>query len=73
MNIVNDKLLHYIVGIWIQLIFSKFININVGLIMVIAIGIGKEIYDKKHPDKHTADLYDVIATVLGGITVYLFY
>jgi hypothetical protein len=27
----------------------------------------KEIYDARHPDKHTADFMDWVATVLGGV------
>jgi len=38
-----------------------------GLGGAVVAGIGKEVYDKQHPDSHTADIYDLIATSLGGL------
>jgi hypothetical protein len=33
---------------------------------VIGFGVGKEIYDKLHKDKHTPDPLDALATLAGG-------
>ena len=38
---------------------------------VIASALGKEAYDAAHPENHTSDLYDALATILGGATVLL--
>lgn len=32
---------------------------------------GKERYDAAHPDTHTADPYDALVTILGGVAVLL--
>ncbi|MBA3622972.1 MAG: hypothetical protein H0W48_00580 [Methylibium sp.] len=34
---------------------------------VAALGVGKEVYDSRHPDRHTADARDAIATTAGGV------
>jgi hypothetical protein len=31
----------------------------------------KEIYDALHPDKHTADFWDWVATTLGGLVGFV--
>jgi glycopeptide antibiotics resistance protein len=33
----------------------------------------KEIYDYLHPESHTADIYDAVATTLGGLLGYIIY
>jgi len=40
---------------------------------VVALGIGKEVYDKRHPSSHTSDHKDALATVAGGIMVSFVY
>ena len=63
-----DKLYHFIAGAVIFLIASYFISY--AIIPVIVIAIGKEIYDLKI--KHSyADIWDIIATVLGGLTMWV--
>lgn len=36
---------------------------------VVALGVAKEAYDKRHPQTHTADPMDALAMVAGGFTV----
>ena len=62
-----DKWLHFIAGCSIYLTFSVGIG-NYALIPVVAAGVGKEIYDAWHPESHTAEVTDVVATVAGGLT-----
>jgi len=63
-----DKLYHFIVGAVIFLIASQFMSY--AIIPVIIIAIGKEIYDWKI--KHSyIDIWDIIATIFGGIVMYL--
>lgn len=33
--------------------------------IVLAVGFAKEVYDKRHPDKHTADWLDFVADAVG--------
>lgn len=39
----------------------------------IVAGIGKEIYDKQHPEAHTADIFDLLATSIGGLFGAVFF
>jgi hypothetical protein len=41
------------------------------LLIVVVIGALKEIYDAYHPDMHTCDVWDWVATVAGGMLVYI--
>lgn len=38
-----------------------------GISGAVVAGIGKEIYDKQHPEAHMADIFDLLATSLGGL------
>jgi hypothetical protein len=67
MKIANDKIQHFIAGfllsglgiIWFPLIVSGFI-----------FAIGKEVYDG-YTGKGVVEFYDVVATVIGSLTVIL--
>lgn len=39
--------------------------------VVFLIGLGKEVYDYFHPDKHTADWKDLVADCIGITIVYI--
>ncbi len=41
------------------------------LILVVGVGLIKEVYDAAHADRHTADFMDALATILGGLLVTL--
>lgn len=58
-----DKAEHFILGALVALcpIYP--------LIAVIIVAVGKEIYDHFHPDVHTCDAMDAIATIVGGLTM----
>jgi hypothetical protein len=61
----HDKALHFIVGVLIYAA-AHFISPVVGMIAVAVAAVGKEVYDYMNRDKHTPDLWDAVATVLGG-------
>lgn len=61
----HDKALHFIVGVLIYAA-AHFISPAVGMIAVTVAAVGKEVYDYMNRDKHTPDLWDAVATVLGG-------
>ena len=75
-NLARDKALHMIGGmlIWILIIAFGF-SMIIAQLVVLAAAISKELYDKLHPKKHTADLWDIIATISlsGLITLVLYY
>ncbi len=61
-----DKQMHFLSGAILGIILTPFIG-WVSILWVSAIACAKEIYDYIHPDKHTADIWDWVATTLGGI------
>ena len=67
--IINlDKFWHFQVGLMLALGMGYFFSKQWAIIAVMALGLGKELYDSRFPDKHTADGADFIATVVGGLT-----
>lgn len=61
-----DKALHIIGG---AVIFAAF-HWRFGMFAIVPVviaAIAKEIYDKFHPESHTCDIKDAIATVIGGL------
>lgn len=79
-SIPQDKLLHYIAGqivaglifIASAAFFPLWITVILSMIVTVVIGILKEVYDKHHPDTHTADFKDAMATIIGGTVTTLF-
>ena len=71
--ITKDKIQHFLAGFIISAIIGLF-NSLLGLILAILAGVGKEVYDyisnRYYQCKHTVDLYDCLATVLGGLIGY---
>ena len=65
-----DKIYHIIAGMTIYLLF-RIIDPTSALVLVWIAGIGKELYDLKHPDKHTADVWDIVATVTIPSLLYM--
>ncbi len=61
----HDKALHVIAGVLAYAVFH-FVSPVVGMIAVTVAAVGKEVYDYANRDKHTPDLWDAVATVLGG-------
>lgn len=65
-----DKVFHTLGGVILFAIGQSF---GYGLLLAFVGAIYKEIYDHFHPDKHTADVWDAVATILGGILGYVIY
>lgn len=62
-----DKVLHAAVGFGIGLGASALAGAGFGLVAVIAAGVGKEIYDARHRNRHTPDVWDAVVTVAAGV------
>lgn len=76
MNIPIDKKLHLAVGLTVGfLVALAGLHFNLShqtavLFAAIAgaiLGIGKEFYDKMHPQTHTMDIKDALFTAAGGL------
>ena len=65
-SIPADKQMHFLSGFILGIILTPFIG-WASILWVSAIACAKEIYDYIHPDKHTADIWDWVATSLGGV------
>lgn len=70
LNLPHDKALHLISGLFIYTV-AHFISPVVGLVAVAIAAIGKEVYDWFHRDKHTPEVLDAVATMLGGLAGYI--
>lgn len=64
-----DKVAHFLVGAVIGLICGYVFLLWVGVVVATFVGAVKELYDYQHPDAHTADGYDLLATVAGAVVV----
>jgi len=68
-----DKIAHCLGGVILFAIGQLF---GYGLLLAVVVGFLKEVYDYFHQDKHTPDVWDWVATSLGGIiglVIYLGY
>ncbi len=61
-----DKQAHFATGAILGAIGVPFIGWW-GILVVSLLAYAKEKYDAKHKDKHTADVWDFVATTLGGL------
>jgi len=64
-----DKQMHMLCGFIIAAVLTPFIGFY-AVIVVAIIALLKEIYDALHPDKHTADFWDLLVTIAGGALGY---
>ncbi len=62
--------MHFVCGFIIAAVLTPFIGAY-SILVVAIIAALKEIYDYMHPDKHTADFMDWVATVLGGVVGFV--
>ena len=69
-SIPSDKVYHCLGGVVLFAIGQLF---GYGLALAVLGAITKEIYDYLHPESHTADVKDAIATTLGGLLGYIIY
>jgi hypothetical protein len=65
-----DKQAHALAGFIIAAVLTPFIGAY-SILVVAIIAALKEIYDYMHPDKHTADFWDWVATTLGGVVGFV--
>ena len=69
-SIPADKVAHCLGGVILFAIGQLF---GYGLLLAVVVGFLKEIYDYMHKDKHTPDVWDWVATSLGGLLGYIIY
>ena len=67
----QDKLLHFIVGATISASFGMAGHPAMGVAASLVVGAGKEVFDYFHPATHTTDIWDFVATALGGVAGFV--
>jgi hypothetical protein len=73
MNIPIDKQAHALGGAVIVLLsIVAGWPLWLGLLICPGVALAKEVYDRVHPHAHTADVWDFLATCLGGLVSALF-
>ena len=75
-TIAIDKKLHLVAGFLIAaaVVALSFLaamptvqRLLLGVGVATVVGVGKEVYDGKHPATHTRDGRDALATIIGGV------
>jgi ABC-type nickel/cobalt efflux system permease component RcnA len=65
-----DKQAHFFSGGTIAAMALPF-GLAVAVVVLGVAAFGKEVYDKFHPENHTADIWDAIATLAGGALIII--
>tara|TARA_Y100000389_G_C17341930_1_gene453828 strand:- start:401 stop:652 length:252 start_codon:yes stop_codon:yes gene_type:complete len=65
--IPQDKANHTLYGIAIFFLTALITNIWIGLVASTLFGVIKEIYDYFNKEHHSSDIWDLIATICGGV------
>lgn len=60
-----DKVMHFASGV-ILFASIQWISVPLACAAVVLAGLGKELYDMTRKDIHTPDIWDAVATILGG-------
>ena len=61
-----DKRQHFAGSAVLAYSFSEVMSPNAAFLTTVGIGAAKELYDKQHPDKHTASYKDFVWDVAGA-------
>lgn len=69
-EVPRDKLMHYAVGTILYCV-GYLVVWQWAIAGVIVAAVGKEVYDREHKNKHVADVWDAVATVIGGLICML--
>lgn len=66
----QDKANHVV---WGAILFAAghFVSIPFAAAVVLAVAIFKELYDSYHPDRHSVDPMDAVATAAGGVVGFI--
>ena len=69
MKIQQDKIKHFFGGAFISAV-AMIISFSpwFGILSAFLAGLIKEVWDYFHPEMHTVDVWDLVATTLGGIS-----
>lgn len=69
--IALDKQAHFLAGAVIVFTMAAFGYLFLGLAVACVAAVLKEVYDGMHPEEHTKDSLDALATIAGGVYGWL--
>lgn len=70
-SLPKDKQEHIIVGLIIFLILGIILGMELSLIWIFIIAICKELYDYFHPESHSCEVMDIVATTAIPTAIFL--
>lgn len=65
-----DKYAHYATGVALFAVALPSLGSMVAMALVVIVAFAKEIYDYLNKEFHTPDIWDAVATILGGLTTF---
>ena len=69
-----DKIAHFAGGAFVSAVgYYVLPTPGMAIVVPVVVGLLKEVYDKFHPDKHTVDVWDWVATSAGCVPVLIFH
>jgi hypothetical protein len=69
----RDKVQHFCVSLLLMLVLGQLMAMGYAVALTLLVGAAKEVYDARHPDKHTADWLDMLAGMAGvGVGLAIF-
>ena len=71
LKIPQDKVGHFLIGAGISLVVGGLVDPDTGLIAATVAGIGKEAVWDGLMGRGTVEVLDAVATIAGGVVVYL--
>ena len=66
----QDKAWHFLGGQLVALAGLPF-GLWTSVVIVLFMAVGKEVYDQEHPQTHSCEVLDAVATLSGGIPIWL--
>lgn len=67
----QDYLAHLVVGMFIFIIFDKFMEGHLTILLALGVGVAKELVWDKWMGRGTPEVQDVVFTALGAILAYV--
>ncbi len=69
-SIPADKVAHFASGTILFALALPGIGPRYAMALVVLVAFAKEAYDALNREHHTPDIWDAVATILGGLTAY---
>ena len=71
LKVPQDKQMHFLTGALLFAMLNVFLFEPFCLVIVVVVGLAKEVYDHFNRDKHCVEALDAISTALGGLFMWV--